>query len=336
MIDKICPKCAIANPLAANFCRSCGYEFSEESKAGKDLSPIINEFIVVEDYYTTGSIINLMWDAENFTSITLNGENVTNRDSYEYDVKGDATIDLVASNDYSQTLKRIRILPNPRPKIIRFDCDKHKVRKNTEIKITWEYKYTDIAVIKSNLNDKEIHLSAKRVIKYEPQMGEILTIVCYSRDSSVYVEQQLDLEVLDNVYIDNFCANKNSIIESSPVTLSWNARNEESLILYPNNIDVHGKKSIVVYPTRSTEYRLEARNTISTQSEIIAVNVKPLPRLNYTLPDFTSILKISSFKLDMSQLQANIKEIDIDRWMISPLGERRQTFFSKLFHKFKF
>ena len=93
MKNKICPKCKIENPLAASFCRHCGHSFSEESKKGSELSPKINEFLILESFYTIGSVINLMWEVDNYTKITLNGEDVTNHDSYEFIVNGDAVIE---------------------------------------------------------------------------------------------------------------------------------------------------------------------------------------------------------------------------------------------------
>ena len=100
MSIKKCPKCGRENPIAANFCRHCGYKFSEASKQGNVLQPIIKDLVVMTDTYTIGSFVDIMWDVTNATHISLNGMNVTNHDSYEYEVKGDEDLMLIASNDY--------------------------------------------------------------------------------------------------------------------------------------------------------------------------------------------------------------------------------------------
>lgn len=326
MTNKICPRCKTENPLAASFCRHCGYSFPEESKEGTSLAPKINEFLVVEEeFYTIGSVINLMWEVDNFSSLTLNGESITNHDSYEYVVTGDAVLELIATNDYAQDSRKIKISPNPKPKIIRFECDKHKIKEGDEIKITWDYKHTDIAIIKSNLSKEEIHLALKKTIKYKPIVGEILTLVCQSKDPKVIVEKQLELIIIDDVSIDSFQASNCRVIESMPVTLSWEVRNAESLMLYPDGINVLGKSSVVVHPSRSTEYRLEATNSLSHKVELLAIGVKPLPKLNYSMPDCSSILNLPKLNLDLSALTNNIDEINIDKWMLSPMTAKKEN-----------
>lgn len=333
MRSKRCSICKTENPIAARFCRHCGHPFSEESKKGVELAPKIKDFIVIEDFYTIGSVVNLIWDVENYTSVSLNGECVTNRDSFEYIISGDATLELIATNDYAQDIRRLKISPNPKPKILRFEANRRKIKEGDEIKIYWEYKNTDIAIIRSNLKREEIHLIAKRTILYRPKVNEILTLVCYSRDKKVYVEQDLELTILDTVAIDFFSASSLCVIESMPITLRWNVRNADSLILYPEGLNVLGKSSITVQPTRSTVYRLVAANELSENTEMLAVGVKPLPKLNYSMPDCSTILNFPSIKLDMSDMISNIDEIRIDKWMMSPNTARRESKIMKFLHR---
>lgn len=334
MVTKKCPKCNIENPIEASFCRHCGNSFTEESKHGINLRPRIKDFLIVESFYTIGSVINLMWDVENYTSITLNDELVTNHDSCEFLVEGDTTLDLIAFNDFARDLKRIRLVPSPKPRIIRFDCDRHNVKEGDEIKITWDFRNTDIAIIKSNMSNDEIHLALKRTVKYRPKAGEVLTLVCYSKDPKVFEERDLDLMVIESVAIDSFSSTKYNIIESTPVTLSWSVRNAQSLILYPDGISVLGKTSIVVYPKPSTQYRLEASNALSTKTEYLAIGVKPLPKFKYNMPDCSSILKITNINLNLARLISNINEINIDKWMMSPLSARKENKFILRFKRF--
>lgn len=333
MRNKRCSICKTENPIAAGFCRHCGHPFSEESKKGVELVPKIKDFIIVEDFYTIGSVVNLIWDVENYTSLTLNGELVTNHDSSEYNVSGDATLELIASNDYAQDIRRLKISPNPRPKILRFEANRQKIKEGEEIKIYWEYKNTDTAIIKSNIKREEIHLIAKRTILYRPKVNEVLTLVCYSRDKKVYVEQDLELTILDIVAIDDFFASSLCVIESMPIVLRWNVRNADSLILYPERLNVLGKNSITVRPARSTVYRLVAANEFSETTEMLTVGVKPLPVLNYSMPNNFTILNIPSIKLDMSDLISNIDEIRIDKWMMYPSTARRESKIKKLLYR---
>ena len=61
---KKCPECNAENPIAANFCRKCRYEFSEATKNGLSLKPEIKYFRIKELQYVIGSKIYIEWDAE--------------------------------------------------------------------------------------------------------------------------------------------------------------------------------------------------------------------------------------------------------------------------------
>ena len=51
---KKCPECNAENPIAANFCRKCRYEFSEATKNGLSLKPEIKYFRIKELQYVIG------------------------------------------------------------------------------------------------------------------------------------------------------------------------------------------------------------------------------------------------------------------------------------------
>lgn len=143
MANKNCPKCSTENPMAANYCRHCGYEFSEMSKQGKKLKPEIHEFLIMTSSYTVGSTIELMWRVENADKIVLDGNEVTNEDKYEYVVEGNKNLELIAFNEFAQARKTVNIAPSPKPQILRFEASRRKIRLGEEIKVSVDYKYAD-------------------------------------------------------------------------------------------------------------------------------------------------------------------------------------------------
>lgn len=332
MTNKICPKCCTENPQAANYCRLCGYNFPEETRDGRSLYPVIKELLVVDSNYTIGSLVSIMWEVDNATSILINGVNVTNSDSYEFLVQGDDNIELIASNDYGDEKRKVPIKPLPPPRIISFSSNRKRIKAGERIKLSWSIKHTETARLRSSLSSKEIPLIGKRKLEYVPEVGEILTLVCYAIDKKVEITQDLEIDIIESVAIDNFSCNQCEIIESMPIKLSWSVRNATSIIILPNNIDVTDKESIIIYPYRSTEYQLKATNEISSTTEIISVKVKPLPKLTFSMPDCSSLLKFPVINLDFSKLVSNISEINIDKWVLSPLSSEREdnSFFLKI------
>ena len=227
------------------------------------------------DTYTIGSFVDIMWDVTNATHISLNGMNVTNHDSYEYEVKGDEDLMLIASNDYMRAKKVVKLSPIPLPKIVKFVSSHRKVKVGDKVVIHIDYKNSERAFLLSNLSEK-IDVSTKKVVKVAPKSGELYTLICYSIDPKVSVTKDLNLTVVDDVHIDAFTSDKNRTMESIPITLSWKVQNAQMVMLYPDGIDVTKKTSIELRPSRTTTYRLEATNGLNVTSEITAVQRKNL------------------------------------------------------------
>lgn len=329
MSIKKCPKCGRENPIAANFCRHCAYKFPEATKQGNILQPIIKDLVVMTDTYTIGSFVDIMWDVANATYISLNGVNVTNHDSYEYKVKGDENLVLVASNDYMQIQKSVKLSPMPLPNIIKFTTSRRKVKVGEKIDIHIDYKNSKKAFLLSNLSDK-IDVSTKKVVKITPKYGEVYTLVCYSIDPNVSVTKYLDLTIVDDVHIETFTSDKNRTMESVPITLSWKVRNAQKMMLYPDGIDVTGKTSIELRPSRTTTYRLEATNGLNIKSEMLSISVTPIPKLNYQMPEIPSFRNIVFDNLGMKKMVANIHEIDIDKWLKAPLEPANKSILKRV------
>lgn len=329
MSTKTCPKCGKENPIVANFCRHCGYKFPEASKLGSVMQPIIKDLAVMTDSYTIGSFIDIMWDVENATHISLNGVNVTNHDSYEYEVKGDEDLMLVASNDYMQVQKLLKLSPLPLPNIVKLTTSRKRVKVGEKIDIHIDYKNSKRVFLQSNLSER-IDVSTRKVVKVSPKSGELYTLVCYSADPKVSVTKDLDLIVLDDVQIDAFTSNKSKTIESVPIILSWKVRNAQKVVLYPDGIDVTGNNSIELRPSRNITYRLEATNGLNIKSEMLSISVTPIPKLIYKMPELPSFKNVAFGDLNMKEMLTNIHEIYIDEWLKSPLEATKSSIFGRI------
>lgn len=329
MSIKKCPKCGRENPIVANFCRHCGYKFPEASKQGSVMQPIVKDLVVMTDSYTIGSFVDIMWDVENATHISLNGINVTNHDSYEYKVKGDEDLMLVASNDYMQAKKVIKLSPLPLPNIVKFTTSRKKIKVGEKLDIHIDCKNTKRVFLVSNLSEKK-DVSTQKVIKVTPKSGELFTLICYSADPRVAVTKDLDLTVIADVHIDAFTSDKNRTMESFPIILSWKVRNAQKVVLYPDGIDVTGKTSIELRPSRNITYRLEATNGLNIKSEMLSISVTPIPKLIYKMPELPSFENIAICDLNMKEMLTNIHEIDIDEWLKSPLEATKLSIFRRI------
>ena len=321
---KVCPICNTKNPMAANFCRCCGTPFPEKSKKGQTLKPIIRDCRIMTDYYTIGSTIEILWDVENTDEVYIDGEPVSHLGKYDYLVKSATTLDVKAENEFGFDFRKLKIAPKPLPKITKCHVSRNRIKAGETVKIYFDFQNKERAFLQSNFS-KEINLVGKKKVEVTPKCGEKYTLVCYSKDPKVYVCQDIDISVIDEVKVNNFSVDRNNVIESTPVKLSWDVSNATSIIIKPINKVVTGTKDIILYPSKTTVYSIEAKNELSVVERSISVSVKPLPKLEYKMPDMSGLLNMPSVKLDLSRLIGNINELNVDQWMASPLKAKKES-----------
>lgn len=310
---KNCPKCNTENPIVANFCRHCRYEFPEATKEGTSLSPQILSFKILESNYTIGSIVNFEWRVENANIIKLNDYDVTSNETTSMTVEKAETIVLTAENDYDKAERSIRLSPRPLPFIRSFSSSHSSIRSGQDIKLKWDFRNATRAVLITSEGD--INVTNKSFIKVTPQKTEIYRLVCYSCDDKIFVEQSLQVIVASPVVIHGFSADKDVIAESDKVTLKWDVENATSIMLHPMMKDVTKLNKMEVNPSRTTEYRLVASNSISQQEQSLSVGVRQLPKMDVKFADSLSKLEMPSCNIDLSFLPDSLKKARIDEWM---------------------
>lgn len=320
---KQCPKCNTENPKQAKFCRHCRYEFPEATISGGSLSPIVHLCKVREDKYWIGSIIHIDWQIDNANTVTINGFDVTSLDEYEIKVDKAMTVTIKAENDYDQISKDLRLSPRPLPSILSLVPSTYQVQAGNEIKLKWDVRYATRITLSSSKVTKDV--SNKNYIKISLDRDEQLTLTAYAEDDNIYVDKTVDIRVLAPVVIHGFYADKDVVVESDKVTLRWNVENVDSIMIEPIMKDVTRLSSFQVSPARTTEYRLVASNMISRAEASLSVGVRTLPKIDINLGDTFAKMELPSCNVDLSFMSDNIKEAQIDRWLLFPSSDTIQS-----------
>ena len=311
---KQCPKCNTDNPLVANYCRHCRYEFPQVTKKGQIISPKIVSFAICETNYTIGSLIHLKWEVENATAIYINEIDVTSVTSHELKVDKAETITLVAENDYDKTSRSMRLSPKPTPTIKSFSSSTYNIKSGQDIKLKWDVRYSTRIIL--SYSDTNIDVTKKNYVKLSPKQTETFKLVCYADDESVYSEQELVVHVLGVVKIDSFGSDKDIIVESEKVRLSWDVVNATSIVLRPFMKDVTNVNHYEVSPSRSTEYTIVAQNSISQEEKTISIGVRQLPKINLDNFKFPEI-DIPSCNINFTSEFDEIKISRIDKYLMN-------------------
>lgn len=317
---KQCPKCHTDNPVPAKFCRHCRYEFPEATITGGSLSPEIKSFKVREGKYWKGSVVHIDWEVNNANIVMINDVDVTSMSDFEITVDSAITLTISAENDYDKESKSLRLSPHSLPSITSFSSSQRSISSNQEIKLKWSIRNFARAVLR--YGSEEIDVTHKDYFKHRPDKDIAYTLVCFAEDEKFYDEQSIDVHVMLPVKINSFKADKDYVVESDKVVLTWNVDNADSIILYPFAREVSSFNKYEVAPSRTTEYRLEARNMISNEEAIIAVGVRTLPKIDVEFADAISKIKLPSCNVDLSFISSSMEKSKIDEWMtIMPLED---------------
>ena len=280
MEEKICPQCKTSNPVAANFCRHCRFEFSEASKKGQSLSPVIKSFRIVEPSYTIGSTIHLEWEVENAREITLGGKDASVGSNAETVVEKPMRVALVAKNDYTEIKQELRIDPKPLPTIGFYRVSGDNVLYGQKARLEWivrnalrtEVVASDGTIVGEG-EDGTVEVSPTKTTQYQ--------LKGYSKDDpEIFVEQTIEVRVMEPVKILDFRVDKESIIETEKAVLSWKVENASSVEISPSVGELKKQKKINVYPTHTTIYRLTARNELSMDEASVTIAVQQLPKFD--------------------------------------------------------
>lgn len=312
---KICPKCNTENPVEANFCRHCRYEFPEATKNGCSIDPVIKSLYVRESEYCEGSKIHIEWEVENVTSLDFMGIDVMGDSSFEYRVGKIKNLVLLAKNDYTQVSKTLHLTPKLRGRILSFNSSKSDVLKGESVVLKWNVENAKRVVLK--YNDEENDVTGKNKVTLKISASTTIILVAYSVDEAIVDERSVEVKVHEKVEIESFNVSESYIVESQPVTLSWKVKNANEIKLLPTHQIVTNRDKIVLYPKIFTEYTLVATNAVSTKEAYATVNVRVLPKCDVKMVDSLSSINLPDLNIDLSLSLGTFEDTNIDKWLMS-------------------
>lgn len=288
------------------------------------MSPRILSFKILEADYAIGSIIHLRWVVENSNIIQINDTDVTSRDEYAMKVDRADTITIITENDYDKVSRSIRLSPKPTPRISTFSASCHEIRSGQETKLKWKVRHADKVIIKTN--EEESDATYKSYLKITPSKTTTYTIVDYSCDEAIFVEQDITIKILAAVKINSFTANKDIVAEADKVTLRWDVENATSIIIHPMMRGVIKICHYEVSPSRTSEYKLIASNSLSQDETILSIGVRQLPKVDLQFEKLLPKIEIPTCTVDLSLLSKNLRKSRVDEWlMLKPIEEVEWT-----------
>lgn len=267
-----------SHPMKSNpwTCGSCGHTNKAEdleclSCGGK--LPLVSLFKAQRVYMVDMQRIELSWEVHDAAEIVLvpGNESLPAKGTFELSAEvGDLYV-LLAKNQYGtrRLMTRARALP---PQIHNFRCVDNRIQLGYPVIFQWEVAHTERLFISEvgevtgqGYAEVEIRKPGKYTLTARNESGETSRVV--------------EL-FLPKPEIGSFYASTEVVELGMPITLYWEAHNYESLVLMPYGHDVTEKTSLDVYPDRTTDFYLVAKNESGDVRQKITL-VLPPPRIRY-------------------------------------------------------
>ncbi|MCI4670803.1 MAG: zinc finger Ran-binding domain-containing protein [Bacteroidia bacterium] len=257
-----CGSCGHTNKAEDLECHSCGGKL-----------PVVSLFKAQRVYLVDIQRIELSWEVHEADEVMLvpGNEYLPAKGTFEVSAEvGDLYV-LMAKNQYGtrRLMTRARALP---PQIHSFTCIDDKIQLGYPVIFQWDVEHCESLFI-SEVGE----VTGRGYAEVEIRKPGIYTLT--AKNESGEVSKNLEL-FLPQPEVSSFYAASETVELGMPITLFWEAHNYESLRLMPYGLDVTEKTSHDVYPDRTTDFYLLAKNLSGDVMRKVTLRLPP-PRISY-------------------------------------------------------
>lgn len=299
--------------------------------------PVIESFSVNKEEALVDSTIKFTWSVKNSDEVTITElGNVGNQGDQEIKLKKLSNFKLTAKNAFGKVEKRIQITVFSLPEIKVFNSKQKKLEYGKETQLNWEV--LNAEKVRLITAGKTEIVEQKGNITISPAKNTLYKIVATALDGKTTIEKELTVKVFKRVKINSFQSNLDFVVESLPITLSWDVENASKLLLTRNSqpdIDVTGKSDLKLKPKRNTVLFLKASNDLFSVQERLEIEVQalpPMPPIQNIIPNSKEL--IPTFNLDFQNLSDSIlskSELNFEKTMKPINGFSLKSSISKIF-----
>ncbi|MBB6682278.1 protein kinase family protein [Aequorivita sp. 609] len=299
--------------------------------------PVVESFSINKKEALIGSEVEISWSVSNSDEVEITEIGyVSNKGAREIKIKNLSKLTLIAKNAFGKIEKEILITVFPLPEIKAFISQHRKLEYGKETQLNWEVLNSKKVEIISIGNTESIEQKGELTIS--PNETTLYKLMATALDGKTTFEKELTVEVFKLVKINSFQSNLNFVVESLPITLSWEVENASKLTLtsnYQSDIDVTGKTDLKLKPKRNTVLFLKASNDLFTAQERLEIEVQALPsmpRIQNIIPNSKEL--IPTFDLDFQNISNSIlskSELDFEKTMKPNNGFSLKSSISKIF-----
>lgn len=297
---------------------------------GLEQVPKILEFKSDRNKILIGDSCKIRWKAEPYTTVLLNGKDVTKTNFKTFKISTSTKFELKVYNGHKCATKTINVVTLPKP-TISFSSNRSLFKKtiDTSVDLSWRVE-----------NSKNITLLANGVIIDDGCISE------YHKELKINetTEYQLKVVALDGqtIFTKNlnvsvipestftFEADKEYVLPRVPITLSWKVQNAKTVLIDGKKVNSEGRKIIDKGIDKDKTYTISVTDAFGTKTKSIKVKILPNPRLEsiiVPIPDIqhtiTSNIQINLPKISIEPLTMTVEGVKLQKEWANVLSLNR-------------
>ena len=254
--------------------------------------PIISVFNTNEEELLENSETQLNWDVKNAESVFITNIGKVNTKGHLEKKVENSHYKIIAKNAIGTVEQSLNLKILPPPKINYFKPDNFKIIRGEYAELTWDVENT--TAIELTYKGKRTKVPSTGKIKVKPNNHLTYTLELTALDGKTKSKHTAKVEVYDKGAIKKFTIDRQFILPSIPVTLSWEVEHAKNVTLEGFG-EFQLIDSIEVRPENDTLYKLIVEDEFGVFEEFTQVRILPLPVLETLIiptPDLHSSLDI--------------------------------------------
>ena len=269
-------------------------------------APIITKFNSTSKQVLLGNDLILEWDIQNSTSVKIDGGIgiVKSNDKIKIKPSKKTTYKLTAENAFGKTEQTIEIEVLPQSKILEFKSKHQKIGFGNTTQLVWNV--DNVEKVELNIGGRIELLPNKGEKNINPTEHTNYILITTALDSITKTEKEVTVQVFKKIEIISFQSDFQFVVQSIPITLTWQVENANKIILEDDigkQIDVTNNSKFVEQIKKDSSYRIRCTNDLfDAVSDKIAINLVQnkyefelnnlVPRFDQIVPDIGKAINI--------------------------------------------
>lgn len=247
-----------------------------------------------------GSKSTFSWSVDNFTSITLNGIDVTKQSSKSITINSSGQYILEVRNGNKIISKSLRIEVYDAANIS-FSSDKTKLHKDKSetVVLSWNVQNAQKVVLLQDGHVLRDKCQKTDTFSIHPKENTTFTLQVVNLDGITITHKSVFIQVFPEATF-SFETDKEYVFPSIPFTLTWNTMHAKKVELNGRTVTEEGAFCVKDGIVKETPYTLRVTDEFGTKEQAIVVKMLPLPRIESIVVPVPNIEKSVNMQISLS------------------------------------